>query len=185
MIITAARHGGAQAATCLPQLAGRCCSSPSGCDIVACLTQEPTEPLGRLESLPPGLAEFLLPGGGAGGGAGAGDVYRNRAPARCLRSISFWLLLFVNGACAGAGLTLLNNMAQLARPDSDCDCEGIEAPKGVWASCMRASYVSLWWTVENVIACIEPRMCKTCVSQSWRGEPHAAVLSLRERGRRL
>lgn len=89
---------------------------PSGCHLTACLTQEPAEPLGRLESLPPGLAEFLLPGGGAGGAA-SGDVYRNRPPARCLRSVSFWLLLFVNGACSGAGLTLLNNMAQLARPD--------------------------------------------------------------------
>ena len=131
MIITAARHSAAQAATRLPQLAGRCCNPPSGCDLVACLTQEPQEPLGRLESLPPGLAEFLLPGGG-GGGAGAGDVYRNRPPARCLRSVSFWLLLFVNGACSGAGLTLLNNMAQLARALSLAVrfCGGLQALLG-------------------------------------------------------
>ena len=105
---------------------------PSGCYLISCRTQEPAEPLGRLESLPPGLAEFLLPGGGAGGGAGAGDVYRNRPPARCLRSVSFWLLLFVNGACSGAGLTLLNNMAQLARALllAVRVCEGFQASCG-------------------------------------------------------
>ena len=69
----------------------------------------------RTVSFPPELAEFLLPGGGDGSAAAA-DVYRNRAPARCLRSYSFWMLLFVNGTCSGAGLAMLNNMAQLARP---------------------------------------------------------------------
>ncbi|KAK9831891.1 hypothetical protein WJX81_006335 [Elliptochloris bilobata] len=80
-------------------------------------TPEPAEPAARADSFPPELAAFLLPGGpgGSGGGsaAAAANVYRNRPPARCLRSVSFWMLLFVNGACSGAGLTLLNNMAQL------------------------------------------------------------------------
>ena len=41
-------------------------------------------------------------------------------PIKCLRSQSFWLLLFINGVGTGSGLTLLNNLGQQARPQSSC-----------------------------------------------------------------
>ena len=43
---------------------------------------------------------------------GLDDVYRIKSPARCMRSQSFWLLMFINGVGTGAGLTLLNNLGQ-------------------------------------------------------------------------
>ena len=38
-----------------------------------------------------------------------------KTPIKCLRSQSFWLLLFINGVGTGSGLTLLNNLGQQAR----------------------------------------------------------------------
>ncbi|KAK9916344.1 hypothetical protein WJX75_001567 [Coccomyxa subellipsoidea] len=41
------------------------------------------------------------------------NIYRDKSPARCLRSQSFWYLFFASAVCSGAGLTLLNNTAQM------------------------------------------------------------------------
>jgi len=53
------------------------------------------------------------------------------------------MLLFVNGACSGAGLTLLNNMAQLARSPGCGGCcrshRSAVCPLSLKASCVRMS----------------------------------------------
>ncbi len=64
---------------------------------------------------PPELQPFL--GTRAGGGGEADEAAcRDRTPGQCLRSQAFWLLFFASAVCSGAGLTLLNNTAQMVRP---------------------------------------------------------------------
>ena len=43
------------------------------------------------------------------------DAYGDKTPLRCLRSVSFWLLVAINGIGSGAGLALLNNLGELVR----------------------------------------------------------------------
>lgn len=63
-------------------------------------------------ALPPELEPFLARDVAADAPE---DAYRDKAPGLCLRSHSFWLLFFTAAVCSGAGLTLLNNTAQMVR----------------------------------------------------------------------
>ena len=61
----------------------------------------------------------LLEGGdGEGGGEGEHRAVNpvEKTPLQCVASVDFWMLFLVNGISSGAGLTLLNNLGQQARP---------------------------------------------------------------------
>jgi hypothetical protein len=60
--------------------------------------------------LPPELQPFLADDDASDSPV---NIYRDKSPARCLRSQSFWYLFFASAVCSGAGLTLLNNTAQM------------------------------------------------------------------------
>ncbi len=62
--------------------------------------------------LPPELQPFLAEDDASDSPV---NIYRDKSPARCLRSQSFWYLFFSSAVCSGAGLTLLNNTAQMVR----------------------------------------------------------------------
>ncbi len=63
--------------------------------------------------LPPELQPFLAEDDASDSPV---NIYRDKSPARCLRSQSFWYLFFSSAVCSGAGLTLLNNTAQMVWP---------------------------------------------------------------------
>ncbi len=67
----------------------------------------------QTEEVPPELQPLLA--GEVAGSALPDDLYRDKSPAACLRSYSFWLLFFSSAVCSGSGLTLLNNTAQMVR----------------------------------------------------------------------
>ena len=67
-----------------------------------------------LEVLPPELLPFLHPDA-EDAASGEPSPYRDKTPLQCLRSQSFWLIIFAYAICSGAGLTYLNNLSQVVK----------------------------------------------------------------------
>lgn len=53
------------------------------------------------------------------------ETFRDKTPIKCLRSISFWMLIAINGIGSGAGLTLLNNLGEEVSHDSCSNAGGV------------------------------------------------------------
>ncbi len=75
----------------------------------------------------------LLEGGDGEGGDGGEGEHRavnpvEKTPLQCIASPDFWMLFLVNGISSGAGLTLLNNLGQQARPPAGGGARRVVAP---------------------------------------------------------
>jgi hypothetical protein len=93
-----------------------------------------------------------------------GNIYRDKTPYGCLRSQSFWFLVFTSAVCSGAGLTLLNNTAQMVR---------------LWTPRSWDAILHRWLEMDTLIVaaalislpCIAPLLGLLC----WTIQPHAPL----------